>query len=43
MEGDALYPNEAIEEGAQGREEGPEEITEVSAPPVPVLPSRVRD
>ena len=40
MEGDELYPNETIDEEAQGREEEPEEIREVSAPMVPILPSR---
>ena len=40
MEGDDLYPNETVDEGAQGREEEPEEIREVIAPPVPILPSR---
>ena len=40
VEGDELHPNETIEEGAQGREGEPEEMREVSAPPVPILPSR---
>ena len=35
VEGDELHPNETIEEGAQGREGEPEEMREVSAPPVP--------
>ena len=40
MEGDDLYPNETVDEGAQGREGEPEEMREVSASPVPILPSR---
>ena len=42
VEGDDLNPNEAMEDGTEGKagEEEPEEMKPMSSPPVPILPSR---